>query len=156
MISTSRGHYGLQVMLHLGAERNRLVPLAEIGSAHGIPAAVLGQVFHDLGRAGLIVSRRGPKGGVRLTHPLEETTVAMVLQAVEGQRALSFCRRETKGHACNVEQACQIGKFLARLDRSVWRVMENTTLAELFADSSADTSQANPSLDHISRFEAPL
>ncbi len=51
----------------------------------------LAKVFQRLGKAGLVVSERGPKGGFVLARPPGEITLLEVYEAIEGPFATRGC-----------------------------------------------------------------
>ena len=54
-------------------------PAPEIAKRRSIPAAYLSRLLSDLARSGLVLTRRGPAGGVALARPPEKIPVASVL-----------------------------------------------------------------------------
>jgi len=63
--------------------------IKDIAERQGIPPRFLEQIFQDLRRAGLVSSKRGPRGGYQLSRPAREISVGEIVRAVEGP--LSLC-----------------------------------------------------------------
>ena len=61
----------------------------DIARREEIPLRYLEQIFQDLKRAGLVTSKRGPKGGYALALPAEDVCVGDVIRAVEGPIVLT-------------------------------------------------------------------
>jgi Rrf2 family protein len=61
-----------------------LRPLSCLSEETGTPPAVLAQVIHRLRRAGLLVGRRGPSGGVRLAKSPDQIAVLEVIRVFDG------------------------------------------------------------------------
>lgn len=55
-----------------------------IAERQAIPPRFLEQIFQDLRRAGLVSSKRGPRGGYVLAHEPEAVRLGDILRAVEG------------------------------------------------------------------------
>lgn len=55
------------------------VRAAELAEAVGVPANYLSKILHQLARAGVLESERGPTGGFRLAAAPGETTLETVL-----------------------------------------------------------------------------
>lgn len=55
-----------------------------IAARHSIPLAFLEQITHRLCQDGLLVSRRGPAGGLRLARPAAAIRLGDALRAVHG------------------------------------------------------------------------
>ena len=62
----------------------KLVGQSRLARELKIPLASLAQVLHRLRRAGILIARRGPSGGVALSRPAGEITVLEVVRAIEG------------------------------------------------------------------------
>jgi Rrf2 family transcriptional regulator, iron-sulfur cluster assembly transcription factor len=58
--------------------------IKDIAERQGIPPRFLEQIFQDLRRAGLVSSKRGPRGGYQLARPARELSVGDVVRALEG------------------------------------------------------------------------
>jgi len=56
----------------------------DIARREDIPLRYLEQIFQDLKRAGLVESKRGPRGGYYLKKTPEEISLAEVVQALQG------------------------------------------------------------------------
>jgi Rrf2 family protein len=56
----------------------------DIARREGIPLRYLEQIFQDLKRAGLVESKRGPRGGYYLKREPSAITLAEVVKALQG------------------------------------------------------------------------
>jgi Rrf2 family nitric oxide-sensitive transcriptional repressor len=63
---TSYTDYALRTLMHLAANRDRLVTIRDIADFHGIAKNHLTKVVHHLGVLGIIETVRGRNGGLRL------------------------------------------------------------------------------------------
>ena len=90
---SAKTEYACLAMLELAQhfEVQQPVQVRRIAEGHGIPAKFLVQILQDLKRAGLVASTRGASGGYRLTRAPAETTLADVLDAVEGNPEPTTC-----------------------------------------------------------------
>ena len=82
---SNKGRYGIQAVFdlayHGGGEAAQIKDICE---RQGIPVRFLEQVFQDLRRAGIVRSKRGPRGGYQLARPAAEVLVGDVVRATEG------------------------------------------------------------------------
>jgi len=87
---TSKGRYGLKIMLELSApeSRQRLVKSREIAEKQNIPLKYLEQIINILKKRGLVISVRGADGGYRLAREPGEITVYETLNALEGDLSI--------------------------------------------------------------------
>ncbi|MFT5365822.1 MAG: Rrf2 family cysteine metabolism transcriptional repressor [Candidatus Latescibacterota bacterium] len=82
---SAKGNYGLRAVLDLALHYGQgSILSADIAARQQIPEAYLVQLLNLLGKAGLIRSMRGPKGGHQLLKRPEEVCVGEVLAALEG------------------------------------------------------------------------
>jgi Rrf2 family cysteine metabolism transcriptional repressor len=86
MLSISKkSEYGLRALLVLAENYNkRLVQIREMASRQNIPRQYLEQILNRLGKAGIIRSVRGNKGGYLLARPPEKITAAEIIALLEG------------------------------------------------------------------------
>ena len=62
----------------------RLAQIKDIAERQAIPPRFLEQIFQDLKRAGLVASRRGPRGGYQLARPAVDIRLGDIIRALEG------------------------------------------------------------------------
>jgi Rrf2 family protein len=135
--------YGVFDLAYHGGKRP--IPIHEIGDRQGIPARYLEQIFQKLRRAGLIDSKRGPRGGYVLARPAEAITLADVLRAVEGE-VLRTPDREGSEHA-------QSPVFVwGQVRDGVRRALGEQTLADLCVEAARrgiPRAEGDPAMYHI-------
>jgi Rrf2 family protein len=68
----------------------RSAQIKDIAERQAIPPRFLEQIFQDLKRAGLVSSKRGPRGGYQLTKVPKLIPIGDVIRSLEGPLALSF------------------------------------------------------------------
>lgn len=64
------------------------VPTSRLAEDLDIPAPSLSRLLRSLNRAGIIETREGAHGGVRLAVPPDQVTLLDVVEAIEQQRPL--------------------------------------------------------------------
>lgn len=86
---SNKGRYGVRALFDIAFHNDgRPTQIREIAEREVIPARFLEQIFQDLRRAGLIGSKRGPRGGYHLARPASEISIGDVLRALEGPVAV--------------------------------------------------------------------
>ncbi len=119
--------------------RNRKVhPTQAISDSTGIPLPTVAKLMKHLVKSGLVMSHRGVHGGYRLTRPASETTIADVIEAVEGPIALTACV-ETSDEHCGYESLCAASGKWNRVNRAVTNALKEVTLAEMIDDLSGSS-----------------
>jgi len=89
---STKSRYGTRMLLDI-AENCRCGPVsvAEIAARTGISEKYMEKVIRRLKKAGLVLSKRGPKGGHMLTRPADSITVGDVVRALEDWVVLKGC-----------------------------------------------------------------
>ncbi len=86
---TTRGRYGVRAMLALALlPEGETASVTRLATQEAIPVHYLEQLLLALRRAGLLLARRGMKGGYALARPAREITLAAILAAVGETLAL--------------------------------------------------------------------
>lgn len=126
-----------------------LTSAREIGERYPLPKRLLAEVLKELGRAGLIDSTRGARGGYRLARPAEAITLGEIVAVLEGAPSLSACESSATSGGCEVEPMCPIKSPISRLRGRLWELFERTSLRDLHGSGtlpSVSDSQTSPLL----------
>jgi Rrf2 family protein len=107
----------------------------EIAEALGASEAHLSKVLQRLGRAGLVDSVRGPRGGFRLIRPAKDVTLLEVWEAIEGPLHPTHC---LFGRPVCTRAGCIMGGVLSRVDQTVRQYLEQTPLSALTDQDQGD------------------
>jgi Rrf2 family protein len=89
----------------------------------------LEQLMPPLKKAGLVRSRRGAKGGYAVAKPLDDITVADILEAFDGPVKVMDCISDER--ACWASGACTIQDVWREVKEAVDGVLRGVTLADL-------------------------
>lgn len=82
---SSKGLYGIQAIFDLAFHTDSgAAQVKDICERQAIPPRFLEQVFQDLRRAGLVTSKRGPRGGYQLAIAPDKIRLGDILRALEG------------------------------------------------------------------------
>jgi Rrf2 family transcriptional regulator, iron-sulfur cluster assembly transcription factor len=82
---SSKGLYGVQAVFDLAFHATGgAAQIKEICERQAIPPRFLEQVFQDLRRAGILTSKRGPRGGYQLALAPEQIRLGDIVRALEG------------------------------------------------------------------------
>src|SRR5712691_11261109 len=84
--------YALMAMKHLASDPQRRAATArEIAETYDIPLELMAKVLTRLVRSGLLISHQGVHGGYELSHSPATTSVAAVLEAMDGPLTMTAC-----------------------------------------------------------------
>lgn len=123
--------YALEALCHLArSETGTYLKAREISSALDIPEHFLGKVLTQLVRRGLLVSQKGPTGGVALARSPKKITIQDVLDALDAGEALE--ERCVLGmDDCSDREACPFHDQWGKFKKGVTAAAKKTTLARL-------------------------
>lgn len=125
---SSRGRYAVRAVFDLAQNDGAPVQVKDIASRQRIPLRFLEQIFQALKRAGLVDSKRGPRGGFMLARRADEVRLGDVLRAVEGPVVLATTTTSKKKKDDDVADA-----VLADLSRSVEQCFDGVTIQDIVA-----------------------
>ena len=115
--------YAVRALVFLAMQpEDCYVSTSVIAARQHIPEPFLLRISADLVRSGLIESKRGPGGGVRLAVPPNEITVGKVIACVDHTFAAVDCLSQPD--ACLISGACS--------QRELWGDVEQMLLDYLF------------------------
>lgn len=84
---STKTRYGVRALFDIAyhsPDASSAVQAKDIARREAIPLRYLEQIFQDLRRAGLVESRRGPRGGYLLKRSAEDITLGDVVRALQG------------------------------------------------------------------------
>lgn len=84
---STKTRYGVRAVFDIayhGRDRCTASQAKDIARRADIPVRYLEQIIQDLKRAGLVESRRGPRGGYTLRRPPAEISLGDVVRALQG------------------------------------------------------------------------
>ena len=118
----------LHTTVLLADSRDRPMSVKEIASIFHVSEAHLSKVLQRLGRAGLVASARGPKGGFVLGNGRGATTLLDVYEAIEGPMVPRNCLLAVA--VCGGKR-CILGGLLRGVNRDVRRYLGRTRLSDV-------------------------
>lgn len=82
---SAKTQYGVRALFDIAFHGDGApVQAKDIAARQDIPLRYLEQIFQELRRAGLVESRRGPRGGYVLGRPAEDIRIGDVMRALQG------------------------------------------------------------------------
>lgn len=123
----------LHSMVHLAIEPEGQSTTGEIADLFDASRHHLAKVHQRLTKAGLLVSNRGPAGGVSLAKDPAETTLLEIYEVMEGSM---LCKPCLFGKDVCPRSDCVLGVLLPGLARQVREYFDKTTIAQLAQESN--------------------
>ena len=144
MLIPMRVDYAVRVLVFLAMQpEERYTPTSKIAKQQHIPEPYLLRISADLVRSGLIESRRGPGGGIRLAQSSADITVGKVVDCVDHTFSAIDCLSEPD--ACLISAACS--------QRELWGDVEQMLLDYLFQIKIDDLVKKQQKLEGIQDLE---
>lgn len=133
---STKSRYGLRAMFDIAYNCGSTpAQIQDISRRQQISPRYLEQIFQNLKRAGILKSKRGPKGGYCLAKSPEQITVLEILNATEQDVLLVDCagasaKKRKRKIECPFEGKC--------VTQTVWQEA-NDLLNELFSNQTLQT-----------------
>lgn len=133
---TKESDYAFMLLVQMAepAER-RTFAARDLALETHLPAPMVGKVLKLLARGGILISRRGTRGGYELARDAETITAADVVAALEGPIGVTQCTLEA-GKPCAVEAHCRLRSCWQRINEAVRGALEQVTLAEMAREAA--------------------
>ena len=132
---SNRGRYAIRAVFDLAFHSEGEAPaqVRDVAERQRIPVRFLEQILQELKRAGLVESKRGPRGGFTLARSPDDVRLGDVLRAVEGPVALAppAAREARTGRRAALRDVADA--VLVDVGRSVERCFDGVTLRDLCA-----------------------
>ncbi len=122
---SNRGRYAVRAVFDLAVHRDAPVQVRDVAARQHIPLRFLEQIFQSLKRAGLVESKRGPRGGFTLARAADEVRLGDVLRAVEGPVVLGAPKKRSGRDVTDA--------VLDDLARSVEQCFDGVTIEDVCA-----------------------
>ncbi|WP_303863778.1 Rrf2 family transcriptional regulator [Alkalibaculum bacchi] len=134
---STKGRYGLRAIIDLALNSNgEHVSLVNIAERQDISKNYLEQVFSTLRKAGIVKSVKGAQGGYELAKDPSEITAGEILRALEGSLSVVNSSNEKESNAI---EKCINKNVWNKIDESVNKVIDNTTLEDLISEYKKDS-----------------
>lgn len=105
-----------------------------IAEKTGVSLATTSKLLKRLASHQLLLTQRGTQGGYQLALPPQDIPLGKIIQALEGQIALTACSHSSR--SCDVEKQCMI--------RDNWRSISAFIKGTLYQISVADLIEPLP------------
>jgi Rrf2 family iron-sulfur cluster assembly transcriptional regulator len=140
-----RVDYAVRIMLELGLhDEERALPAAELTERAGVSKAFLHKIVADLAKAGLVITYKGPGGGIALAQPPAAINLLAILEAVDGPLCLNACL--LRPNECPRDGTCPAHLFWGRLQSMAMAELKNATLEGLVTEARELAAGGEPAV----------
>ena len=121
------------VMMTAAARREPSARLSatELSDETGVPLPTAQKLMQKLAAHGLLVGHRGAGGGYALARPVEEVSLADIIEAVEGPIAMTMCSGHDGISDCALDSRCRVKPHMNIVERAVRGALGSVSLQEL-------------------------
>ncbi len=130
---STKSRYGTRMLIDIAENyHDGPVSVAEIASRTGISEKYMEKLLRRLKRAGLVLSKRGPKGGHVLAKPAARITVGDVVRALEDWVVLKGCALGKDAcSTCARQDDCPTRNVWEQANAAMFRALDAYTLQSL-------------------------
>jgi Rrf2 family cysteine metabolism transcriptional repressor len=129
---TKETDYAVRAVMNLAKRHDGLVSSREIAAQEEIPLQFLRRILQTLIRGGVVESREGASGGVRLKVGPAGIKVADLIRLFQGDIQLTECMFRKK--ICSNRKMCVLRRRIKRIEDMVAREFETMTIEDLLRD----------------------
>ena len=117
------------------SDENERILVSEIARRHNVSESYLAKIFHRLGQAGIVSSRRGKIGGFMLARPADRISVGEIVRVFERDICPDGAREETASGKRSITREMALYNLLYDVKSRVYEVLDNVSLADLKRES---------------------
>jgi Rrf2 family protein len=122
--------YGVQAAIYVASlPKNEYVSIQQIASKLNISFHFLTKVLQNLTQVGIMVSYRGPNGGIALARPASSISLADIIDAIDGSDIFHECLFGLPG--CGVADPCPAHENWTGMRIRLHQLCKSLTLSEL-------------------------
>ncbi len=129
---TKNTDYAARALIYLARSQERLVPSREIAEQEGIPLAFLRRILRELAQEGLINTREGAAGGVKLAVDPRKIELIRLIEICQGKINLVKCLFRRK--LCPNRDHCVLRPRLMKIEELVLSELAGITIGGLVKD----------------------
>jgi Rrf2 family iron-sulfur cluster assembly transcriptional regulator len=129
---STKSLYGVRAVFDIAYNSRDLpVQVRDISKRQRISPRYLEQIFQKLKKAGILQSKRGPKGGYYLAKDIYKITVGDILRATEGPPDLVFCVTPKRSGKCNLLDQCVTRPIWEETGRRIAEYLDSVSIDDL-------------------------
>jgi Rrf2 family transcriptional regulator, iron-sulfur cluster assembly transcription factor len=130
-VLSKSSEYGLRALLYLvgNSSGQEYVSIRELSEQLDISFHFLTKILQSLTHAEILISYRGPNGGIAFKIPPEKIMLSDVVRVLEGDDFFNTCLLGLPG--CGAQAPCPMHQFWKEIRGALKQEFENTSLASM-------------------------
>ena len=137
---TKNTDYAARALLHLARRGEEFISSREIAKREKIPLSFLRRILQRLAREGLIETREGAAGGVRLAADPDRIELTRLIRIFQGKISLVECLFRKR--ICPNRSHCVLRARLKKIERLVLDELAGVTVGGLVKDIEEQEDEA--------------
>ncbi len=130
MILSNTCNYGIRAALYIAMNEDRkYVPIKEISEKLNISFHFLTKILQKLTQQNIMVSFRGPNGGVALAKPTSEISLLDIVYTIDGSQLFENCLLGL--NQCDDSKPCPLHHKWAAVREKLYQAFLDTSLQEM-------------------------
>ncbi|MBI5573863.1 MAG: Rrf2 family transcriptional regulator [Elusimicrobia bacterium] len=121
--------YAARALMYLSKEKNRFISSTEISNAVMIPLFYVRRILQKLAKNGIVISREGIAGGVKLKKKPEVIRILDLIKIFQGDIKISECMFRKK--ICANRSKCVLRTEIKKIEKMVEHKFSNMTIKKL-------------------------
>ena len=122
--------YGIRAVIYIASKKDRnFIPISEISEKLNISFHFLTKILQKLTQKNILVSNRGPQGGIAFNRSPEKIFIIELVDAIESADLFERCVLGLPG--CGVEIPCPMHDQWVIVRKQIKDQFDKTTIAEL-------------------------
>ncbi len=135
---TTKSRYAVRAIFDIAYHAGGLpAQIKDISERQRISPRYLEQIFQKLKKAGILGSKRGPRGGYFLLKEPKQITLYEIVTSTEGPIELVFCVGEAQdgeqceAPLCDMQDHCVASPLWKEIGEKIAEIFRNTTIQNL-------------------------
>jgi FeS assembly SUF system regulator len=142
---TRQTDYAILLLTYMASQDlERIHPSRSLAEWSGLSVPMVSKILKPLARGGIVLSRRGVKGGHALARPADQVTIGQIIATIEGPIHMAPCSNETG--VCDQESICVVRVNWERISDAVRAAVDSVLLSEMIGSGTllpTDTNKAD-------------
>lgn len=127
--------YGLRVLIYLALlPEDELTSVDHLSETYDISRNNLNKIVHQLSKQGIVFTKKGKGGGLRLAKSPKDINLGEILVLLEANLQLVDCNKPS----CRILPACKLKSVLAEATNAFINTMKQYALADLVQNDEAE------------------
>lgn len=121
--------YAMLVLNAMAQAEQPVTSAASLADALQLSVPTVSKILKTLGEAGLVASVRGAEGGYHLSKPAASINVAEVIEAMEGNLAMTECCEKT--NLCGLGARCALEDNWLKINQLIKSLLSRLSILDM-------------------------